>query len=125
MPEDQLATVDKLLRQLDESLNAFPFSVEGLDLSGNSGFKPLPVDAEIFTDTVHNGLWRITRFYSLEFHWTPVATTWSRLDQAWQPLFEALAKLNEHPRATLDFVPVEKYDIDPASYDNLLKSDRQ
>jgi hypothetical protein len=125
LAEGQLAVIDNLLRQLDESLVAFPFPVEGLDLYGASGFKPLPDDAEILTNTVHNELRRTTRFCCFEIHWSPVETNLSKLDQAWQALFDTLASLTEHPRATMDIEPMEKYDVDPVNYANLFKADRQ
>jgi hypothetical protein len=121
LPEDQLGYIDKLLRQLDESLIAFPFPAEGLDLSGPSGFTPLPDDAVIVTNTVHKQLCRTTRFGYVEIHWTPVETNLSTLDRTWQTLFEVFINLSENSSAMVDIV--EKYDVDPRDYGKLLKSE--
>ena len=88
---DNAKTIDELLRHLDESQVTFEFPVEGLDLAGPSGFKVLPEDAVIVTGVRHYGLYRVTRFCSVELHWTPIQERLTELDDSWNALFDALA----------------------------------
>jgi hypothetical protein len=122
LPVDQMDCLDGLLRDLDSSLMAFPFPTEGLDRYGPAGFKPLPVDAVIDTDTVHNELRRTTRFYFTEFRWSPSKQNLSKFDQGWQALFETLVKLSENAELSTRVDMMEKFDIDLLAYSKFLDS---
>jgi hypothetical protein len=122
LPVDQLAIIDGLLRYLDESLKEFPFSVEGLDLDGASGFKPLPNDAVIVTGSVRHELWRTTRFSYAEIHWIPTQSDLSKLDKAWTALFDTLISITHGAGGLSNPNIVEKYDIDPWAFGEFLKS---
>jgi hypothetical protein len=112
----ETALVDNLVRKLDESLASFPFPLEGLDLYGPSGFKPLPEDAVIVTDATQNELCRTTRFSYMEIHWSPIQDKLSVFDQAWLTLFETLSGLTENSSSPDNAETVEKYEIHPLDY---------
>jgi hypothetical protein len=117
----QITLIDDLLRKVDESVAGFPFPVEGLDLSGASGFKPLPENATIVANAVHNELCRATRFCYIETHWTPMESNLSKLDESWRLLFETSINLVEDPDLPAPTSAMEKYDFDPRAYGEFLR----
>jgi hypothetical protein len=107
---ERLANVDVLLRTLDESLPAFRFAAEGLDLAGVPGLKAMPEGTVSATGVAHYGLYRVTRFQHVELYWTPSREERTRLDDSWRSLFDALVAIAESPTDVLDPVVVERYD---------------
>ncbi len=85
LKSEQVIKIDELVFAIDRALPSFPFSVEGLDLSGSSGFSPLPTDAQIYPQTIRCELIRVTRFTDVDLHWMPVDPI-SELDLAWRSL---------------------------------------
>jgi hypothetical protein len=109
----EVSTFDKLISDLDRSLSSLPFAVEGLDLAGPSGFKPLPPNAEIAPDPIRCELSRGTRFGYFELHWSAGTST---VDTCWRALWDACHNLARTPNEIPHSQFVEKYDIDPGKY---------
>ena len=71
----EAAIVDGLLRGLDESVKEFNFAVEGLDLNGPSGLRPLPDVVQISTGVYMLALTRVTRSQRIELGWMATGPT--------------------------------------------------
>lgn len=123
LAKDATETVDRLITRLDESLKTFSFPVEGLDLSGPSGFKPLPDDAVITTHNVDLELCRTTRFSYIELRWSPVQGSLTKLDESWNILFKSLVGLSVGPFLMPGVGILEKYDIDPKRFAECLSAE--
>lgn len=118
----ELATIiDDQVRKLDGALSAFRFPVEGLDLNGSSGIRPLPENAIIVTDAVSYELSRVMRFHYIELHWRAIQGHVSPFDECWQALLDTLVNLTEGSTSLMEVNVIETYDIDPQTYGQLLK----
>ena len=90
---EKIALVHQLLLKVDQTLTNFSYPVEGLDLSGSSGFKPLPENAVIVSQGADYEFSRTSRFCYMELHWTPSQHHLEDFDQAWLALFDSLLKI--------------------------------
>lgn len=119
VPASKVIPIDDLLRELDTSLPSFPFPIEGLDLAGSSGFRPLPPDATIVQDSVDRHITRITRYHHLKLNWTATSKT-SQIDAAWEALYGALTNVIDASPSVEHLNMLERYDISPEKYASLV-----
>ena len=117
---EKIALVHQLLLKVDQTLTNFSYPVEGLDLSGSSGFKPLPENAVIVSQGADYEFSRTSRFCYMELHWTPSQHHLEDFDQAWLALFDSLLKITERSSSEPQVQIVEKYDVDPSEFSKVL-----